>query len=114
MPMARIRSNEPVTRTEFHARLRAWLRDSQDVRVGPVDVAGVTGWIYVKDGGTVFRLHADTSREAVQKYLELVDSIGEDLAWVPTVNQRGRANAVAYGPDAVRLVPFYFYVHRES
>jgi hypothetical protein len=54
--------------------------------------------------------HADVRRDAVEGYLRLVDLYGDDLEWTVVENQRGRPNAVAYGPRQERVTPFYLYL----
>ena len=43
-------------------------------------------------------------------HLQLVDRYGDSLEWTVVPNQRGRRNAIVYGPDRIRLVSFYFYL----
>jgi hypothetical protein len=109
MFMEKVSRTHPLSKPELHGRLKQWLRDNNDKRVGDPDVVGVAAWIHVRDGQMIYRLHADASREAVSEYLRLVERYGDDLEWTVVPNKRGRNNAVAYGPDRIRLVPFYLY-----
>ena len=86
------------------------MSSTKDEIVGAPASAGVATWVYVSDGGLTYGLHADASRAAVARYLELVDTNGEDLEWTPVPNQRGKLNAIAYGPEKLRLTAFYFYL----
>jgi uncharacterized ferritin-like protein (DUF455 family) len=110
MPMNQVRLGDSISKRAFHSRLRAWLHDTDDEIVGDPDVIGMTAWVHVRDGHSWYRLHADTRREAVADYLRLVDKYGDDIEWSIVANQRGRKNAVAYGPERVRRVPFYLYL----
>jgi hypothetical protein len=110
MPMERVSPRDAITKPAFYARLRAWLRDTDDAAVGAPDVIGVVPWVHVRHGDSLYKLHADTRREAVSRYLKLVDEYGDDLEWLVVPNERGRENALAYGPQRVRIVPFYFYL----
>jgi len=110
VPMQRVRTAEAITKPEFHSRLRAWLRDTDEATIGPPDVPGVSPWVYIHDGGTRYEFHADVKREPVERYLQLVDRYGDELAWTIVANQRGKENAVAYGPDKERFTPFYLYL----
>jgi len=77
-----------------------------------MDVPGVTDWIFVRVDSNLFALHADTKRKSVEAYLKLVDELGEDLLWQPTVSKRGKETAVVFGPEKVRHTPFYLYFKR--
>ena len=110
MPMEQIRRNQAVTKHDFHLLLRQWIADTDDAIVGSETVQGRTSWVHVRDGTTMFSLHADATREAVTFYLQLVKRYGEDLAWNVTISQRGKMTAVVYGPQRVRHKPFYLYV----
>lgn len=110
MPIKRVSLDDAISKSEFHSRLRAWLHDTGDAIVGEPDVPGVTAWVHVLDGSSRYRLHADTRRKAVDDYLRLVAPHGDDLKWTVVASKRGRINAVAYGPERKRLVPFYLYL----
>ena len=59
--------------------------------------------------------YADANRPAVAEYMGLVDIHGDDIAWSIVGNRRGNMNAVAFGPDAVRLYnTLYLYLHEQS
>jgi hypothetical protein len=64
----------------------------------------------VQEGKDLYIRHADVSHEAVRRYLDLVDQYGDGLEWTIVNNQRGRKNAVAYGPNRERVTPFYLYL----
>jgi hypothetical protein len=81
-----------------------------DRRTTEPEVPGVTPWIYVQEGKDLYIRHADVSHEAVRRYLDLVDQYGDGLEWTIVTNQRGRKNAVAYGPNRERVTPFYLYL----
>ena len=79
MPMKQIRREEALTKAEFHERLRDWLNSTDESRIGPEDVDGRTSWVHVRDGADVFGLHADTKRDAVDRYLQSLTLHGNDL-----------------------------------
>lgn len=114
MPLERVRRGSALTRNEFHQRLRSWLGDTEDPIVGLEEVPGVTPWVYIRDGSSLFELHADTKREAVRGYLELVALHGDDLRWEVTASERGNMTAVAYGPERVRNKSFYLYAAKAA
>ncbi len=109
MPLRRVRRAEALDKQEFHRRLRFWLEYCDDQQVGSEDVPGVTDWIFVRQGSELFSLHADTKRKAVESYLKMVETYGDDMLWQPTTSKRGQGTAVVYGPDKVRHIPFYLY-----
>lgn len=108
MAMERVTKKQPITKTEFHRRLRTWFEQTNDVKVGGY-VDGRTPWVYVRDGADLFVLHADTSRAAVEQYLRLVSELGSDLEWQVAPSDKGNMTAVSYGPAKIRYKPFYFY-----
>jgi hypothetical protein len=110
MPMQQVRTAGAITKPEFHARLRAWLQETDEATIGPSDIPGVSPWVYVQDGGSRYEFHADVKREAVERYLQLVDRYGDGLEWSIVSNQRGKQNDVAYGPDQERVTPLYLYL----
>jgi hypothetical protein len=110
MPIERVRRDQALSKDQFHWRLRDWLDRTNDAVVGPEDVDGRTSWIHVRDGSTMFVLHADTPREAIAFYLHLVELHGDAITWEIAPSQRGKMTAVVYGPEKVRHKPFYLYV----
>jgi len=110
MPMEQIRRNQALTKAQFHQRLRHWFQSTNDAIVGREEVRGQTAWVYVRDGTDMFVLNADTSRDAVDRYLQIVTAYGDDLQWEAAQSQRGNMTAVTYGPHHVRLPPFYLYL----
>jgi hypothetical protein len=109
MPLERVGRDQPLSKPEFHNRLRAWVQSGREAEVGPQGIDGRTNWVFVRDGDTLYALHADTSRSAVERYLEFVVQYGDDLNWEIVPSQRGKTTAVAYGPKPCRHTPFYLY-----
>ncbi len=110
MPMNQVSKDQPITKSEFHQRLRQWFQSTDEQIIGSDEVDGRTRWIFIQEGASLFTLHADTSRQAVEWYLSTVTEHGDDLAWEVTQSQRGKMTAVAYGPTALRKTAFYLYV----
>jgi hypothetical protein len=110
VPLEQVRRSQAISKSEFHARLRIWLADTHDIAVGPEEISYKgAGWVYVRDGSDIFVLHADTPREAVYNYLQLVGRYGDDLRWEVAESRRHKMTAVVYGPENMRLTPFYLY-----
>jgi hypothetical protein len=109
MPMTRVSRDRALTKHEFHRRLRDWSSTTDDFIIGPEDTDGRAPWIYVRDGSEIYQLHADTKRPAVTRYLQEVDSHGDDLDWETTASEKGKMTAVVYGPTKTRIKSFYLY-----
>lgn len=109
MPLEQVFRDHPLSKHEFHQRLRQWFDNSDDLIVGPENIPGVTCWVYVRDGSDIFGLHADTKRDAVGRYLQLVEQYGDTLQWEITESQRDKRTAVVHGPKKVRDTSFYLY-----
>jgi hypothetical protein len=109
MPLKQVPRDEALTKSEFHGRLRDWLNNTEEERIGPENVDGRTSWVYVRDDTNVFGLHADTKRSAVDRYLQIVTLHSDDLRWEIAESQRGNMTTVVYGPERLRYKPFYLY-----
>ena len=113
MPLEKVSKSTPLSKQEFHARLRAWLHSADnpgDSRIdGGATKYGGSAWLYVQDGWALYRLNADTKHQGVNDYLRLVDRYGDDLAWTTKPNRDGKNNAVAYGPTSEPVRRFYLY-----
>lgn len=110
MPIEQVHRSEAVSKAQFHDCLREWLVHTNEIFVGPEGLSYKgTPWIYVNEGPQLFVLHADTQREAVGQYLELVSQYGDGIEWVLAESKRGKMTAVVYGPEGLRLTSFYLY-----
>jgi hypothetical protein len=114
MPMEKIGRDHALSKSEFHERLVDWFKSTDDLCVGAESDYARTGWVHVRHGLTTFVLNADTKREAVYEYLQLVDCYGNDLSWEVVESERGKMTAVAYGPENYRIKSFYLYVVGED
>ena len=112
MPIDRSSSKEPFTKREFHERLLRWFVDTDEDMIGDPAADGRTAWLYVRDADSLFKLHADTPRRAVEEYLRLLRAFEGKLEWSVRPSRQGKMTAVAFGPDRVKIEPFYLYVHR--
>ncbi|MFG0247755.1 MAG: hypothetical protein ACF8OB_02620 [Phycisphaeraceae bacterium JB051] len=107
--MQQVKKDAALTKKQFHIHLQQWLKNNDEVMVGPEEVIGCTNWIYIKDKQSIYALHADTKYPAVEQYLQLVALYGDDMEWHIVASQRGKMTAVAYGPEKRRIKPFYMY-----
>lgn len=110
MTMQQVPRDQALMKTEFHKRLGQWFHQTAERTVGPGEADGRTRWIHVRSGTTLFALHADTPRDAVEWYLGIVAAHGDHLEWEPAPSQRGNMTAVVYGPQQLRNTSFYLYV----
>lgn len=109
MPMQRVGRGEWIGKGEFHSRLRRWLRDTDEELIGDADAHALTAWVWIRDGHRLARLNADTTRQAVNDYLELVRSAPGELEWSIVPSARGHFTKIAFGPDRVILPSFHLY-----
>ncbi len=108
MPMERTGRGEWISKSEFHSRLRRWFRDTNDAVIGDPDAHALTAWVWVRDGHRLARLNADTTRDAVAAYLELVRTLPE-IDWSIVPSARGHPTKIAFGPDRIVLPAFHLY-----
>jgi hypothetical protein len=110
MPLERVGRSEALSKSEFHQRIRDWLDNTDHKVIGPEGIKyHRTGWVHVRDGSNILVLNADTPRDAVDRYLQMVNRFGNDWQWNRAESQRGKMTAVEYGPDKLRCKSFYFY-----
>lgn len=109
MPMHQVRKAEAISKTEFHNQLRHWLTTGEYC-IGPEELNYKrTGWVFVRDGNSLYQLNADTKRPAVEEYVQYLDLLGDDVEWHVVENRNGNLTAVAYGPEPRRNPAFYLY-----
>jgi hypothetical protein len=99
-----------LSKFEFHQRIQHWLEKTDDKVIGPDDIKSPrTGWVHVRDGSNILVLNADTPRDAVDRYLQMVTRFGNDLEWHRAASRQGKMTTVEYGPDRIRCKSFYLY-----
>ena len=104
-------ASEPDPRDEFERKLREWYAASEPRdTVGPPANYPGRGWVFALEFGRRFRLHADSTREGVGRYLELLE-LYPGMDWWVGVNERGGKNKVSFGPEREVIPGFYFYEH---
>lgn len=107
--MDRVSKDRPISRAEFEARLSAWLAvTGGGDTVGDTSKRGQTAWVYVRDGGSIYYLNADSTHYAVRDYAGLL-AVEPKLEWHVVANAKGRLNKVAFGKKKLKLREFYFY-----
>ena len=110
-PQSIAQGTRRFSKQAFTQVLRQWYDHTNENFIGPSAGRGQAAWLWVQLGAHACHLNADTKREGVRKYLELVDTHGPDTAWHVRLNQRGEHfNKIHFGPDAERIRGFYLYV----
>lgn len=96
---------------DFADLLRQWYDHTTESVMGDSALQKRTPWLWVQVGAYRCHLNADTKRQGVRKYLELVDRYTPDMAWPVRLNQQGKnINKICFGSDAERIRGFYLYV----
>lgn len=110
--LEKVGKRQAIDREQLHERLRGW-----EVAAGDEDVIGDvtrnqgrTAWIWVRVGDSRYRLHADTTRAGVRRYLALLNEHGEALAWTVVLSERGRHTKVAFCPEREVIPGFFLYL----
>jgi hypothetical protein len=98
-----------ITKLEFHARLVRWFRETGEPVIGDPDTDRRTAWLWVRDGHRLTRLFADTTREAVGRYLDLLNENRGELDWTVVPSAAGQWTKIALGPDRVVIDGFHLY-----
>jgi hypothetical protein len=108
--MQRLGRHEWISKAEFHERLIRWWKDADDALVGDPVTHRRTAWLWVRDGHRLFRLNADTTREGVQEYLELLRSERGRIDWTIVESAAGKMTKTAFGPEQRVIRGFHLYV----
>lgn len=114
MAMAQVTggNRNPLTKRSFHVRLREWLKEGEDRIDGGAASDNRAPWIYVRDGVCLFNIHADSTREGVERNLSLVDQYGDGINWSIVMSKRGKPTKAGFGPLEETLEGFYLYFVR--
>jgi hypothetical protein len=98
------------SKTAFATLLRSWYDQTDEKTIGDLErYPGVTTWVKVRTSGHDVRVHADTNRAAVRRYLELVSELGPELPWQVARGARGTLNKVAVEPDGRPTKGLFIY-----
>lgn len=103
------------TKLEFEHLIRQWYDETLENTLGDLTkYPGVTPWIFVRTSGRDVRVHADTSRDAVRRYLELLGESGTSLSWQVRRGARGTLNKVCVEPDGSPTKGLFLYTVEPS
>lgn len=114
MPMERVGRGEWITKAEFHDRLARWFRDTDEESIGDPSAHRRTAWVWIRDGHILAKLQADTTREAVAEYLEILRAHPRPLEWSVVPSATGQLTKIAFGPEKQTLRNFHLYVDDEG
>lgn len=102
------------SKAEFAELLRRWYDSTDERTIGDLtQVKGVTTWVTIHTGGRDFRVHADTNRDGIRRYLELVGLHGPSLQWRVEPSQRRNINKVCVEPDGAPTKGLFIYAMKE-
>lgn len=113
MPMERLGRGEWISKAQFHDRLTRWFRETREDVIGEPAVHGRTAWLWVRDGHTLAKLQADTTRAAVAEYLLKLRSQPSPLEWHVVTSSTGHRTRIAFGPDRATIRNFHLYADEE-
>ena len=118
MGLQQVYPSSPITRTQLHERLRAWLAqpgEDEDRIDGGSAGDGRKRWIYIEDKGTTYWIHADALRKGADVYLRLVQQFGEDIPWSIDPRWKKKPDVktsfprIVYGPAHLPATSFFMY-----
>lgn len=103
------------SKIELTALLRRWYTECVEEHIGDVGQhQGNTAWIKINIADHRFRMHADTTRPAIARYLELAAEHGPSFVWHIRPTSRSEAvRKVCLEPDASPTPGFFVYSNTE-
>ena len=98
-----------LERQDFDLWLLNWYKNTNEKTIGDIGNFGQQAFLWVKSNGSKFRLNADTKREGVETYLNLLKENDNSLNWSIVANMKGKINKVAFGENKIKIRGFYLY-----
>jgi hypothetical protein len=99
-----------ASKRQFEEALKRWHDGTDDPTIGDtVRYPGVTTWVRVLTAGVEIHVHADTTREAIGRYMELVSQRGYGLPWHVRQGRGGKINKVCIEPDETATKGLFVY-----
>ena len=99
-----------LERQDFDSWLFNWYKNTNEETIGDVGNFGQQAFLWVEDNDSKFRLNADTKREGVEEYLDLLKENNNLLTWSVVANLKGKINKVAFGENKIKIRGFYLYL----
>lgn len=99
-----------LERQDFDLWLLNWYKNTNEKTIGDIGNFGQQAFLWVKGNGSKFRLNADTKREGVEVYLNLLEEHNNSLNWSIVANLKGKINKVAFGENKIKIRGFYLYL----
>jgi len=97
-------------RKAFDDWLLNWYRNTNEKTVGDVGDFGQQAFLWVEENELKYRLNADTKREGVKGYLDLLDKNNGSIKWTVVANLKGKMNKIAFGDNEIKIRGFYLYL----
>ena len=94
----------------FNSWLLNWYKNTNEKTVGDVGNFGQQAFLWIEENEMKYRLNADTKREGVKEYLQLLDENNGSIKWVVVANLKGKMNKIAFGDNAIKIRGFYLYL----
>jgi uncharacterized protein DUF262/uncharacterized protein DUF1524 len=105
-----VRGTTCTSKPEFEELLTTWFNDTDELTIGDIErYPGLTTWVRVLTGGHEVHVHADTTRSAVGRYLELVSQLGRGIPWHVRYGVRGSLNKICIEPDGSPTSGLFLY-----
>lgn len=98
------------SKSEFARVLRDWWNTPNEETIGTIGSYGGSPLLTLQLDGLVINLNADTSRSAVEKYLQAVDARGAESTWRVLFNNKGVANKVDFEISGPPTPGWYCYL----
>lgn len=99
-----------LERQDFDLWLLNWYENTNEKTIGDIGNFGQQVFLWVEGNGFKFRLNADTKREGVEVYLNLLKENNNSLNWSIVANLKGKINKVAFGENKIKIPGFYLYL----
>jgi len=97
-------------RKAFDAWLSNWYKNTNEKTVGEIGNFGQQAFLWIEENEVKYRLNADTKREGVKEYLDLLDENNNSIKWTVVANLKGKMNKVAFGDNKIKIRGFYLYL----
>ena len=110
MAMLKIGKKNPITKAEFHRRLREWFTTTNEKQIGP----GKSRYICIYDNGEYYFIHSDARRFAVKQYLSLVDQFGDSIEWKKDWSIKNRYTLIKFCPAKIFVRSLLLYSEKEG
>jgi hypothetical protein len=99
---------QTINKSELNQCLWDWYENTDEETIGDIGNYGGSVLLRIIAGLSSYNLNADTKREGVKEYLDLLND-NQNLEWSIVLNQKGNLNKVAFGEEDAIIEGFYLY-----